>query len=90
MRPPLPTVKEEKTVEKNVNVGFFFNYIFPFLDEAMDSYLMKINVFWSKKFIKDSPYLFHGFQGFILEKPSKGPEEVEVGWGKVRGIERMG
>ncbi len=42
-----------------------------------------------KKIIKDSPYLFLGFQGFILEKPSKGPEEVENGWGKVRGIGRM-
>ncbi len=46
--------------------------------------------FEAKKFIKDSPYLFLDFQGFILEKPSKGPEEVEIGWGNVKGIVRMG
>ncbi len=37
-----------------------------------------------KKVIKDSPYLFLGFQGFISEKPLKRPEEVEIRWGKVR------
>ncbi len=46
--------------------------------------------FEAKKFIKDSSYLFLGFQGFISEKLSKRPEEVEIGWGKVRGIGRMG
>ncbi len=38
---------------------------------------------------KKNLYLFLGFQGFISEKPSKGPEEVEIRWGKVRGIGRM-
>ncbi len=95
MWPPLPTVKEEKTVEKTymfnkLNSCLFFDNIFPFLNEAMDSSLIKINVFRSKKFIKGALYLFLGFQGFISEKPLKGPEEVEIGWGKARGIGRMG
>ncbi len=63
-----------------LNSCLFFNYISPFLDEAMDSSLIKMNVFLSKKFIKDSSYLFLGFQGFTLQKPSKGPEELEIGW----------
>ncbi len=46
--------------------------------------------FEAKKIIKDSPYLFLGFQGFISEKPLKGLEEVEIRWGKVRGIGRLG
>ncbi len=45
--------------------------------------------FEEKKIIKDSPYLFLCFQGFISEKPSKGPEEVEIRWGKVRGSVRF-
>ncbi len=53
--------------------------IFPFLNEAMDSSLVKINVFRSKEIIKSALYLFLGFQGFISEKPLKGPEEVEIG-----------
>ncbi len=52
--------------------------------------MIKFNVFRSKKIIKGALYLFLGFQGFISEKPLKGPEEVEIGWGKVRGIGRMG
>ncbi len=63
---------------------------FPFFNEAVDSYLIKINVFRSKEIIKGALYLFFGFQGFISEKPVKGPEEMEIGWGKVRGIGRMG
>ncbi len=64
--------------------------IFPFLNEAMDSSLVKIYVFRSKEIIKGAFYLFLGFQELISEKPLKGPEEVEIGWGKVRGIGRMG
>ncbi len=48
------------------------DYIFPFLNEAMDSSLVKIYV------IKGALYLFRGFQGFITEEPLKGPEEVEI------------
>ncbi len=55
--------------------------IFPFLNEAMDSSLIKISVFRRKEIIKGALYLFLGFQGFISEKPPKGPEEVEIGWG---------
>ncbi len=95
MRPPLPTVKEEKTVKKrecllNYIVAFILDNTFPFLNEAMDSSLIKINVFRSKEIIKGALYPFLGFQGFISEKPRKGPEEAEIGWGKVRGIGRMG
>ncbi len=32
--------------------------ILPFLNEAMDSSLVKINVFRSKEIIKGTPYLF--------------------------------
>ncbi len=56
----------------------------------MDSSLIKINVYRSKEIIKGALNLFLGFQGFISEKPLKGPEEVEIGWGKVRGIGRIG
>ncbi len=66
-----------------------FYHIFPFLNETMDSSLEKNNVFRSKEIIKGALYLFLGFQGFISGKPLKGPEEVEIGWGKVRGIGRM-
>ncbi len=52
--------------------------------------MIKIYVFRSKEIIKGALYLFLGFLGFISEKPLKGPEEVEIGWGKVSGIERMG
>ncbi len=60
--------------------------ILPFLNEAMDSFLVKMYVFRSKKIIMGAFYLFLGFQGFI----SKGPKEVEISWGKVWGIWRMG
>ncbi len=62
------------------------DYIFPFLNEAMDFSLVKIYVFRSKEIIKGALYLFLGFQVFISEEPLKGPEEVEILWGKVRGI----
>ncbi len=64
--------------------------IFPFLNDTMDSSLIKTNVFRSKKITKGALYLFLGFLGFISEKPMKGPKEVEIGWGKVRGIRRIG
>ncbi len=51
--------------------------------------MIKINVFRSKEIIKGALYPFLGFHGFISEKPLKRPEEVEIGWGKVRGIGRM-
>ncbi len=79
MRPPHPTVKEEKTIENNVKVySIKYDNILPFLNEAMDSSLVKIYVFRSKETIKGALYLFLGFQGFILEEPLKGPEEVEI------------
>ncbi len=53
------------------------DYIFPFLNEAMDSSLVKIYVYRSKEIIKGALYLFLGFQDFISEEPLKGPEEVE-------------
>ncbi len=49
--------------------------IFPFLNEVMNSSLVKINVFRSKETIKGALYLFLGFQGFISEEPLKRPEE---------------
>ncbi len=84
MRPPLPTVKEEKVIEKNVSVYsikyfvFMADNILPFLNEAMDSSLVKIYVFRSKEIIKGALYLFLGFQGFISEEPLKGPEGMEI------------
>ncbi len=42
--------------------------------------------FEEKKIIEDSPNLFLGFQGFISEKPSKGPEEVEIRWGNIHFV----
>ncbi len=84
MQPPLPTVKEEKAIEQkrecllNYVFAFMEDNIFPFLNEAMDSSLVKIYVFRSKEIIKGAFYLFLGFQGFISEEPLKGPEEVET------------
>ncbi len=52
--------------------------------------MVKPNVFRSKKIIKGALYLFLDFRGFISEEPLKGPEEVVIGWDKVRGIGRMG
>ncbi len=58
-------------------------YILPFLNEAMDSSLVKIYVFRSKEVIKVALYLLLGFQGFFSKEPLKRPEEVEILWGKV-------
>ncbi len=52
--------------------------ILPFLNEAMDSPLVKIYVFRSKEIIKGALYLFLGFQGFISEEPLKRPEGMEI------------
>ncbi len=77
-------MKEEKIIEKNreylLNNVFALiaNYIFPFLNEAMDSSLVKKYVFRSKEIIMGALYLSLGFQGFISEEPMKGPEEVEI------------
>ncbi len=62
------------------------DYILPFLNEAMDSSLVKIYVFRSKEIIKVALYLLLDFQGLISREPLKGPEEVEILWGKVWGI----
>ncbi len=53
-------------------------YIYPFFNEAMDSSLVKIDVFRSKEIIKGALYLDLGFQGFISKEPLKGPEEAEI------------
>ncbi len=60
------------------------DYILPFLNEAMDSSL--VNVFRSEEIIKVALYRLLDFQGFILKEPQKGPEGVEILWGKVWGI----
>ncbi len=52
--------------------------ILPFLNEAIDSSLVKIYVFRSEEVIKGALYFFLGFQGFISEDSLKGPEEVEI------------
>ncbi len=44
-----------------LNSFLIFDNIFPFVNEAMDSALIKINVFGSKKIIKGALYLFLGF-----------------------------
>ncbi len=54
------------------------DYILPFLNEAMDSSMVKIYVFSSNEIIKGGFYLFLGIQGFISKEPLKGPEEVEM------------
>ncbi len=48
--------------------------VYPFLNEVMDSPLVKNFVFRSTEIIKGALYLFLGFQGFISEEPLKGPE----------------
>ncbi len=62
------------------------DYILPFLNEAMNSSLVKNYVFRSKEIIKVALYLLLDFQGFISREPLKGPEEVKILWGKVWGI----
>ncbi len=57
------------------------DYIYP-----MGSSMVKVYVLRSKETIKGALYI--DFQGFISEEPLKGPEEVEIRWGKVRGIGR--
>ncbi len=52
--------------------------ILPFLNEAIDSSLVKKYAFRSKEIIKGALYLFLGFQGIISEEPLKGTEEVEI------------
>ncbi len=82
MLPQLPTMKEEKTIEKAWMLTQL-SICLPFLNEAMDSSFVKIYVYRSKEIIKGVAYLFLGFQRFISEAPLKGPEEGEIWWGKV-------
>ncbi len=53
-------------------------YIPSFLNKAMDSSMVKIYFFRSKKIIKSAFYLFLSFQGFISKESLKGPEKVEI------------
>ncbi len=87
MRSTLPTVKKEKTIEREtwmltqLSICFYGG-----LHPPMKSSLKKIYVFRRKETTKGDLYLFLGFQGFISKEPLKGPEEVEIWWGKVWGI----
>ncbi len=77
MRPQLPTMKEEKTIEKNVN-AYSIKYL-PSIFERGNGFLFsKMYVYRSGEIIKGAVYLFLGFQRFISEAPLKGPEKGEI------------
>ncbi len=48
------------------------DHILPFLNEAMDSFVVKIYALRSKEIITDTLFLFLGFQGFISKGTTGG------------------
>ncbi len=79
MRSTLPTVKKEKTIERETRILTQLSICFyGGLHPPLKSSLEKIYVFRRKETTKGDLYLFLGFQGFISKEPLKGPEEVEV------------
>ncbi len=89
MRPPLPTVKEEKTIEKTwmfTQLSIcLYGGLHPSIFERGNGFLFGKKIM-SLETKKSSRALFLGFQGSISKEPLKGPEEVEIWRGKVWGI----